>query len=264
VTINQRAAGTVVSGNTNPPTALVPVIPAGTVQGDMMICVAGAKALTSWPSAPFFATPSGWTSLGDGRTGTTLSGVDTGSVCCTAWYKEHDGSETDPSCAFNGTDDGVSIAVVHSFSTDYGWDGTPVGGVLLDTDESGTTVSATLNPFTDLRTGDMVFGVAMCKSNAFTYTDRDFSATDITFDSGAWTSNSFSTGDDCTVYRGRHRVTAGGGAASGDLTFVATGAASGASAVSVGFARMREKHPERPVQWTNVLNNEAIQRAHQW
>src|SRR5262245_49240171 len=84
--ISFRATGTALFGTTN----ISPAIPASTAAGDMMLLLVGGKPYNAGVSV------SGWTQLSTFSDGTTAAGNDLGSMFVTAWYKQHSGSESNP------------------------------------------------------------------------------------------------------------------------------------------------------------------------
>ncbi len=68
-------------------------IPAAQVTGDMMLFIVTGKGFdVGWS-----VSTTGWASLGRGQSGTTVAGVDIGSMACEVWYKEATSdTETDP------------------------------------------------------------------------------------------------------------------------------------------------------------------------
>ena len=86
MSISYVAAGTVAVGTTS----VVPGMPAGVSNGDLLVlCVANKYP----PNAP--STPSGWTLHGDAKVqgGTGGTCVDAGDVFCYVFYRVRDGSE---------------------------------------------------------------------------------------------------------------------------------------------------------------------------
>jgi hypothetical protein len=85
--ISHRATGTpVFSAN-----SFTPGIPAGAAAGDMMLLLVAGK-----PYNAGYSVTAGWTQLGVYTDGTVAAGVDVGSMQVTAFWKEHDGSESNP------------------------------------------------------------------------------------------------------------------------------------------------------------------------
>jgi hypothetical protein len=105
--VSFRAVGTYVNGTAN----LTPVIPTGTVAGDIMLCAVGTK-----PFNGVNTMPAGWVSLGFATNGTVAAGNDVGSMKAEIFYKIHTGTESNPTVT--NTTNNVSGAVIISFQKD--------------------------------------------------------------------------------------------------------------------------------------------------
>jgi hypothetical protein len=143
--------------------AVVPTIPAATQAGDMMILLAAGK-----PSNTAVAETggAGWSLIGQivPAVFVATSAADLGTVIVTAWYKEHDGSEVNPTVTHTTSD--VQIVVVHSFTkTAAAWTA-PVGAG-SDMAVASTSYSvANLN--VAVAAGDMVLNWSGFRSDAAT------------------------------------------------------------------------------------------------
>ena len=158
MTISIRATGTATSGTAN----LTPAIPAGATAGDMMICVYGTKPYSDAPTIN-----NGWTSLGSATDGTVAAGVDVGSMQTRIFYKEHTGTESNPTVS-NSTNN-VSTALIIVFQkTAAGW-AALVGAGGGDA-TAGTGFSVTMGSDVGHTAGDMVVGGAAFRSDGATPT----------------------------------------------------------------------------------------------
>ncbi len=198
-----RATGAYVNGTAN----LTPVIPAGSVAGDMMILAYGTKPFNDAPTID-----QGWTSIGSATDGTVVDGVDVGSMQTRLYYKIHTGTETNPTVT-NGTNN-ISGAVIIVFqkSASEAWD-TPMGAGGGDaTAGTGFSVTASANP--GITAGDLLIGYAAIRSDAGTQSAITITATGATM--GAFTESPADL------------VTTGGGdmAMSGGYAAVSSGTAS--------------------------------------
>jgi hypothetical protein len=107
--VSFRAVGTWENGSTGLTADEVVSIPAGTTTGDMMLLLA------SWKDFAITATVAGWTELVEFADGSVATGNGTGSMKVGCWYKEHDGSEANPTLDFSSTTGLVGEAVIISF-----------------------------------------------------------------------------------------------------------------------------------------------------
>lgn len=139
-----------------------PVIPAGAVAGDMMICIYGTKPYSDAPTID-----QGWTSLGSATDGTVAAGVDVGSMQTRIFYKKHTGSESNPT--ITNTTNNVSTAIIIVFyNATTNW-GTVVGAGGGDA-SAGTGFSVTASSDVGHIAGDLVVGGASFRSDAATPT----------------------------------------------------------------------------------------------
>jgi len=110
-----RAAGTSTAVAATA-TTLNPAVPAGTTTGDLSVLCVEAKPYTT-----AITTPSGWTKIGETTNGTTVSGIDTGSMKVAMYVKE---SATPGAIgAITMATPDSACAVIHSYSKDpsYAW-----------------------------------------------------------------------------------------------------------------------------------------------
>ncbi|MDP3057817.1 MAG: hypothetical protein Q8N37_04885 [bacterium] len=199
--VSVRNVGAYVSGTAN----LTPVIPATAVAGDMMLLAYGTKPYNDAPTIN-----QGWISIGSATDGTVAAGVDVGSMQTSIYYKEHTGSETNPTIT-NGTNNvsGAAIIVFQKGASET-WE-TPVGAGGGDaTAGTGFSVTASANPGITL--GDMLVGYAAIRSDAGAQSAIGITATGLTV--GAFTEYPASdlittSGGDMAMSGGYHLVTAG-------------------------------------------------------
>ena len=153
--ISIRATGTATFGTAN----LTPAIPAGATGGDMMICVYGTKPYSDAPTIN-----NGWTSLGSATDGTVAAGVDVGSMQTRILYKEHTGTESDPTVT--NTTNNVSGALIIVFQKTTGtWGIAGAGG---GDNTVGSVFAVTMSSDVGHTAGDMVVGGAAFRSDAAT------------------------------------------------------------------------------------------------
>jgi hypothetical protein len=225
--ISIRATGAYVNGTA----ALTPVIPAGTVAGDIMLCLHGMK--------PFSATSTinnSWISLGFATNGTVAAGNDVGSMKAQIFYKVHTGTETNPTVT--NTANNVSGAVILSFQNDTGSDWGIVGSGGGDA-TANTTYSATTTSALDVATLDYLIGMIALRSDASTISSRVISGSGITVSIltvAPGTDLSTTAGGDMRMSSMYGIVT--GGASTTTLTMTAT--LSGSQTGSSFIARIRE------------------------
>ena len=154
MTISVRATGTYLSGTAN----LTPAIPAGATSGDMMLCVYGTKPYSDAPTIN-----NGWTSLGSATDGTVAAGVDSGSMQTRIFYKEHTGTESNPTVT-NTTNNSSTALIIVFQRTEAGW--AAMVGAGGGDNTAGTAFSVTMSSDVGHAAGDMVVGGAAFRSDA--------------------------------------------------------------------------------------------------
>lgn len=227
--VAHRATGTYVNGTAK----LTPGIPAGAAAGDMMLCFYGTKPYNDAPTID-----QGWTDLGSASDGTTAAGVDVGSMQMRVFYKQHTGSESNPTVT-NSTNN-VSGAVIIVFQKDSGYSWlTPAGAGGGDaTAGTGFSVTAASNP--GINVGDMLAGYAAIRSDAGTQSSITITATSATvgsFTESPATDLATTSGGDMAMSGGYVSVTAG--AASAAPVYASTLAASHTGAAYI--VRLRQE-----------------------
>ncbi len=210
--------------------ALTPVIPAGTVAGDIMLCVHGMK--------PFSATTTmnnSWVSIGFATDGTVAAGIDVGSMKAQIFYKVHTGTETNPTATSTATN--VAAAVILTFQNATGfWNivGSGGGDATAGTGYSITTASAL-----DLTVGDFLIGNIALRSDASTIGVSTITGTGLTISASTKrpaTDISTTSGGDMAMSVQYASITAG--TATTTLTLAST--LSGSQTGSSFIARIRE------------------------
>ena len=224
--VSFRAVGAYVNGTGN----LTPVIPAGTVAGDLMLCVHGMK--------PFSATTTmnnSWVSIGFATDGTVAAGNDTGSMKAQIFYKVHTGTESNPTIANTATN--VNGAVIISFQNATGfWDFVGSGG---GDGTTGTGYSITTAASLAVQSGDFLIGNIALRSDASTIGAITITGTGLTigsFTKSPATDLLTTAGGDMRMSVGYSQVTAG--TATTTLTLAST--LGGSQTGSSFIARIRE------------------------
>ena len=169
MTISIRATGTYTSGTAN----LTPAIPAGATAGDMMICAYGTKPYSDAPTIN-----NGWTSFGSATDGTVAAGVDVGSMQTRIFYKEHTGTESNPTVT--NTTNNVSGAVIIVFQKGAGTSWAAMAGAGGGDNTAGTGFSVTASANPGITVGDMLVAYAAIRSDAGTQSAIGITATSAT------------------------------------------------------------------------------------
>ena len=120
MTVTFRAVGSWENGATGLTADEVVSIPVGSTTGDMMLLLA------SWKDFAITAQVSGWTELLEVADGTVATGNGLGSMKVGCWYKEHTGSESDPTLDFSTATGLLGEATIISFQRSLGAWSTPV------------------------------------------------------------------------------------------------------------------------------------------
>lgn len=169
MTIGVRTAGAWASGSTSISTNL----PTSVAAGDMMVLFVGCK-----PYNATIADISGWTRLGTQQAnGTTGSGIDTGSVAWTVFYRQFVNGDTAPTVTV--TTGNVALACIFGFTkTESAW-ATPAAYFGSDT-TSGTDYSVTAASSTGLNAGDYLCAGTVISGNDATLGTPTCSATGVT------------------------------------------------------------------------------------
>jgi hypothetical protein len=177
-----------------------------------------------------------WTSLGSATDGTTVAGTDTGSMQARIFWKQHTGTETNPTVTNSTNNVSGGVIIVFSKASTSVWD-MAHGGAGDAT--AGTGFSATTAAGISFAPNDLVAAFAALRSDAATQSSIALSASGITF--GAFTESPASdlssiSGGDIAASGGYAAVTAGTSTVT--LTYSSTLAA--AHTGSFYAARLRE------------------------
>jgi hypothetical protein len=196
--ISNRAAGTWAA--TNSSTALSVSIPAAATTGDMMLLLVHWKFAAT---TDYLDTPSGWTLAGSSDNGTSTSTNGGGSVRSAIYYKQHSGSESNPSLQWRASggaakapSPGAAVIVVFQKDASESW--TASASTDGEDTDGGTSYSATMAANPGITAGDMCIATTGISDN-YTMTVPTFTATGVTFGTVAEypaTALSSSTGND--------------------------------------------------------------------
>lgn len=229
MTIGTRTAGAWASGSTT----VAPDIHASPAAGDMMILFVGCKPYTATINQP-----TGWTRIGTQQTnGTTASGVDTGSVTWSVFYRAWQSGDAAPSVSV--TSGNVSLACINGFSrTAAAWV-TPTAYFGSDT-TSGTGYSITAASSSgQIASGDYLLHGTVIAGNNATFGTPTITATSATIASvteSPATEGSTATGNDLEASCAHASVTAGTSSADAVCGWTLSVAQTGGSAL----VRLRE------------------------
>ncbi len=167
--ISIRATGTYTNARAN----ITPAIPAGAVAGDMMLCCVVNKEYNSVPTMP-----AGWTLVGFATDGTVASDTDTGSIRSQIFYKEHTGSETNPTVTNGNGEETSGVILVFQKASNLFWS-FPVGAGGGD-NTANTTFSITAATNFGVTAGDMLIVTAGLRSDNVTLSSKLLAATGAT------------------------------------------------------------------------------------
>lgn len=159
--IAHGATGTAVFGQNS----ITPTLPSASIT-NMMLLLCGGKPYNRGIGAN--PAGQGWTSLGTFSDGTTAAGVDVGSMIVEAWYKEHTGSESNPTITEGSPTYDVMGALVMVFTkaANETWDTPVMVGGGDATAGTGFSVTAGSNP--GITAGDHCISFAAFRSDAAT------------------------------------------------------------------------------------------------
>jgi hypothetical protein len=141
--------------------------------------------LLFYGTKPYNDAPSinqGWASLGSATDGTTAAGVDTGSMQARIFWKQHTGTESNPTVTNTTNNVSGGVIIVFSKASTARWS-TAHGGAGDAT--AGTGFSATTAGTISFAPNDLVAAFAAIRSDAGTQSSIALTASGITF--GAFT-----------------------------------------------------------------------------
>lgn len=210
MTVSFRAVGTWENGATGLTADEVVSIPVGATTGDLMILLA------TWKNFGITATVTGWTEVTQFADGSVVTGNGTGSMKVGAWYKEHSGSESDPTLDFSTTVNLVGEAVIIVFSRSLGAWSTPTFVTAAMTNWTTTPQTTNASSTIAIPNGSAVVGLAGIRDDSATITRSTdgITATGVV----TWTGNyveapathaSTTTGNDMAADAGYRLVTTG-------------------------------------------------------
>lgn len=246
MTIGTRTAGAWAAGSTS----LSPALPTSVGAGDMMILFVGAK--------PFNCTinqPTGWTRIGTQQTnGSTASGIDTGSVTWSVFYRAWQSGDAAPSVSV--TSGNVSLACINGFTkTASAWV-TPTAYFGSDT-TSGTDYSITAASSSGaITSGDYLLHGTVIAGNNATFGTPTLTATSATIGASTEspaTEGATATGNDLEASAAWAACTAGTSTADAVCGWTLSAAQTGGSAL----VRLREDSTQTltPSLFTSSTND---------
>lgn len=204
-------------------------IPSGAASGDRMYLWA------SWKAFSITASVTDWTAVGsEFADGTTIVGNGTGSMKVQAWYKDHDGSESNPTLDFSSSPDVAGAVIqVWRLAAGYTWDAPAIANAAI---ASADPITATASTDPGITAGDLVIGLIGIRDDSATFT-RDpatgLAATGVTWGGAVVESPaahlSTTTGNDMAADLVYRKAYSGTGSAAptmtADLSAAETGAA---------------------------------------
>lgn len=228
------SVGTGASGTTS----LSLTSPATIAAGDLLLCAVANKYPTNGPSAP-----TGYTLLGQGTGGSGASGIDSGNVYITVYYKVADGTEDGSAVSVTITSGNSARGMILLYTKAAGKD----WGLAITNGASGTPGTAwaatgAANP--GITTGDFVVCLSAANSDVAAYGTHSILATSAVM-AGANERNDAATGngDDCAFFAADASCTSGTAIAAPTYTAIATASVANGPCGSTAFVRLREIDP---------------------
>lgn len=212
-----------------------PTLPAATVDGDGLI----AWAVTKYAKPD--AAPTGWVELGTISGGHGSSGVATGNVTVTAYWRISAGNEGNSTAYTWTVTGGNSIRVnISRYTKAEGeqWVAPAVASCQNNTPSTSWSGTATTNP--GLSAGDLILSCAGINGSAFTYSAQAYAATGCTFGTvGVRFANQINTGDHLEPVSCDATVSTGPATSAPTFSMTSSGSSTDSPAGATLFVRLR-------------------------
>lgn len=209
--------------------------PTGITGGDMLILYMANKYPSNGPT-----TPSGWTLGAQASGGHGSSGVQTGNVYITAYWKVADGTETgNQAVTITSGNSAYGQILRYTKAAEKPWISPVFTSGAQNTPGLAWSVVSGADP--GLVTGDVLLALSANNTSSITWTAEACVVTGITFAAAVERRDSSTTqGDDCGILATEHTVTAG--TSSGTIAYAATasGTTTDAPCGATIFVRLRE------------------------
>lgn len=189
------------------------------------------------PNGP--ATPAGWTLAAQASGGAGASGIDSGNVYVTAFYKVADGTETG-SQTVSIPSANVTMTVMLSFNKSLGDWAPPLCTTGADNAGGASPMVVTGADNLLLDVGDILVGVAAVNSDAAGITSSSITATGATLTGLVTNSNNTATGDDMAFTYRKYDVTGGPSSAAPVFTVTTGATTANTPAGAALFVRLRD------------------------
>lgn len=227
--VTVKLIGAAIAGTAN----IIPVIPTGAAAGDMMLCFVGTK-----PYNGVNTMPTGWLSLGSATDGTVAAGVDTGSMKAEIFWKEHTGTESNPTVTNASNNVSAARIVVYQKDAAASWV-TPVGSGGGD-GTAGTAFSITTTGSLALQADDLIPWCMVLRTDLVQPSNVSITGTGLTINASPAGIELYSTtaGGDMAMHQSFEAFVVSGTATT-TLTLAAT--LDTAHTGSVFIARLREQ-----------------------
>lgn len=231
-------AGAAASGSTS----AAPAWPASPVLGNIAILTVANKYPANGPD-----TPAGFTLAGQFTGGAGASGVDSGNVYITVFYKVLDGTETG-TVTVSVTSGNSMRARIFQYTNGTGaWSVAIAGG---GDNSAGTSWSVTGDVDPGITTGDLVFTASAINGNTYTYSAQTLTVTGVTVGTmNERNDDGNATGDDIGLVVAGFAIDSGTSSAAPVFAMTASGTAGNEPAGATAMLRLREV--------SNTINGEA-------
>jgi hypothetical protein len=140
-------------------------IPAGATSGDRMYLLA------SWKDFSITASVAGWTEIVEYADGSIATGNGVGSMKVGCWYKDHSGTESNPTLTFSTTTGLLAAAVIVVFAKDgsESWE-TPTFVTEPITNWTTSVQNVVATNVLSHKSGDLVIGLAGIRDDSTVFT----------------------------------------------------------------------------------------------